>query len=88
MKSKFEKESKLLVDEKLHISVNHQHSKLLNFSISFPADIMVSMGAKTIIAVDVGSRDEKDLTNYGDSLSGFWMLWKKFNPFASPVRVS
>jgi len=46
------------------------------------------MGAKTIIAIDVGSRDETELTNYGDSLSGFWMLWKKFNPFASPVRVS
>jgi len=49
---------------------------------------MLSMGAKTIIAIDVGSRDETELTNYGDSLSGFWMLWKKFNPFASPVRVS
>ena len=48
---------------------------------------MRSLGAKTIIAVDVGSSDESDLTNYGDSLSGWWMLWKKWNPFASNVKV-
>ena len=51
------------------------------------ADIMRTLGVKTIIAVDVGSRDEADLTNYGDALSGFWMLWKRLNPFSAPVRV-
>ena len=55
---------------------------------SLAADIMRSLGAKTIIAVDVGASDESDLTNYGDSLSGWWMLWKKWNPFASNVKVS
>lgn len=49
---------------------------------------MHDMGAETIIAIDVGSQDETDLTNYGDTLSGWWLLWKRWNPWASPVKVS
>lgn len=45
------------------------------------------MGAKTVIAVDVGSVEESNLYNYGDSLNGFWVLWNKWNPWALPVRV-
>ena len=48
---------------------------------------MRNMGASTILAIDVGSQDEVDMTNYGDSLSGFWLLWKKLWPFAEPVRI-
>lgn len=54
---------------------------------NLPADVMRTLGVKTIIAVDVGSKDEADLTNFGDSLSGWWMLWKRLNPFATPVRI-
>ncbi|KAI8429479.1 hypothetical protein MSG28_000115 [Choristoneura fumiferana] len=35
-----------------------------------PADVMRSLGAKHILAIDVGSQDDTDLTNYGDDLSG------------------
>jgi len=52
-----------------------------------PADVMRSRGAKHILAIDVGSQDDTDLTDYGDHLSGWWLLWKKWNPFASPVKV-
>lgn len=45
------------------------------------------MGAKIVIAVDVGSAAETNLYNYGDSLSGFWVLLKKLNPFAEPIKV-
>lgn len=45
------------------------------------------MGAKVVIAIDVGSQDETHLTNYGDSLSGWWLLWKRFNPLAKKVKV-
>lgn len=45
------------------------------------------MGAKVVIAIDVGSRDETDLTNYGDALSGWWLLWKRWNPLATKVKV-
>lgn len=62
----------------LIVSSNHTH--LL-------ADVMRSMGANHILAVDVGSVDDTDLTNYGDDLSGWWLLWKKWNPFTSNVKV-
>uniref|UniRef100_A0A8C5CM56 Patatin-like phospholipase domain containing 6 n=1 Tax=Gadus morhua TaxID=8049 RepID=A0A8C5CM56_GADMO len=52
-----------------------------------PADIARNMGAKTVIAIDVGSKDETDLCNYGDSLSGWWLLWKRINPWAEKVKV-
>lgn len=48
---------------------------------------MKTMGAQTIIAIDVGSEDQDDLTNYGDQLSGWWLLWNKWNPFAETVKV-
>lgn len=48
---------------------------------------MHNLGAAHIIAVDVGSQDDTDLTDYGDDLSGWWLLYKKWNPFTSPVKV-
>ncbi|XP_058158775.1 patatin-like phospholipase domain-containing protein 7 isoform X3 [Dasypus novemcinctus] len=54
---------------------------------NLPADVARSMGAKVVIAVDVGSQDETDLTNYGDALSGWWLLWKRWNPLAAKVKV-
>uniref|UniRef100_A0A0A9XBN8 Neuropathy target esterase sws n=1 Tax=Lygus hesperus TaxID=30085 RepID=A0A0A9XBN8_LYGHE len=54
---------------------------------NLPADIMRNLGARHVLAIDVGSTDDVDLTNYGDSLSGWWVLWKRFNPFAAPVKV-
>ncbi|XP_037115340.1 patatin-like phospholipase domain-containing protein 7 isoform X2 [Syngnathus acus] len=54
---------------------------------NLPADVARSMGAKVVIAVDVGSRAETNLTNYGDSLNGWWLLWKRFNPLAEKVKV-
>lgn len=53
----------------------------------FLADVARSMGAKVVIAIDVGSQDETNLTNYGDSLSGWWLLWKRLNPLAEKVKV-
>ncbi|XP_028826859.1 neuropathy target esterase isoform X2 [Denticeps clupeoides] len=54
---------------------------------NLPADIARNIGAKVVIAIDVGSQDETDLCNYGDSLSGFWLLWKRINPWAEKVKV-
>lgn len=51
------------------------------------ADIARNIGAKTVIAIDVGSQDETDLCNYGDCLSGWWLLWKRINPWAEKVKV-
>uniref|UniRef100_A0A8C6M1T1 Patatin like phospholipase domain containing 7 n=1 Tax=Nothobranchius furzeri TaxID=105023 RepID=A0A8C6M1T1_NOTFU len=54
---------------------------------NLPADVARSMGAKVVIAIDVGSRNETSLTNYGDCLSGWWLLWNRFNPLAEKVKV-
>uniref|UniRef100_A0A0K0CZI5 Patatin-like phospholipase domain containing 6 n=1 Tax=Angiostrongylus cantonensis TaxID=6313 RepID=A0A0K0CZI5_ANGCA len=54
---------------------------------NLPADVMRSMGAKCVIAVDVGSSEETNLYNYGDSLSGTWVLMNRLNPWAKPLRI-
>uniref|UniRef100_A0A0N4ZFK1 Neuropathy target esterase sws n=1 Tax=Parastrongyloides trichosuri TaxID=131310 RepID=A0A0N4ZFK1_PARTI len=54
---------------------------------NLPADVMRCLGAKFVIAVDVGSREERNLYNYGDTLNGFWILFKKLNPFSKPVAI-
>lgn len=56
--------------------------------LSFSADVISAHGAETIIAIDVGSQDNNDMTNYGDHVSGWYLLWNKINPFAKKVRVS
>ncbi|KJH48312.1 cyclic nucleotide-binding domain protein [Dictyocaulus viviparus] len=54
---------------------------------NLPADVMKSMGAKCVIAVDVGSSEETNLYNYGDSLSGIWVLLNRLNPWAKSIRI-
>jgi predicted acylesterase/phospholipase RssA/CRP-like cAMP-binding protein len=43
-----------------------------------PADVMRDLGCEIIIAVDVGADEDLTVMNYGDSLSGWWLLWKRF----------
>ncbi|XP_063908802.1 neuropathy target esterase sws isoform X3 [Zophobas morio] len=57
------------------------------YTNNLPADVMRGLGANHILAIDVGSVDDQDLTNYGDDLSGWWLLWKRWNPFTNPVKV-
>jgi len=45
---------------------------------NLPGDVARSRGAYKVIAVDVGSENDMDFTNYGDCLSGWWLLWKRF----------
>ncbi|CAJ0941104.1 unnamed protein product, partial [Mesorhabditis belari] len=55
---------------------------------NLPADVMrFVMGTRVVIAVDVGSVEETNLFNYGDSLSGTSLLFRKFNPWAEPIRI-
>lgn len=44
---------------------------------------MKSLGADVIFAVDVGSIDDNTPQGYGDSLSGFWTVINRWNPFSS-----
>lgn len=49
---------------------------------NLPADVMKVFGADCIIAIDVGSTDDTTPINYGDSLSGWWVLINRLNPLA------
>lgn len=44
---------------------------------------MKALGADTIFAVDVGSLDDDTPQQFGDSLSGFWALLNRWNPFSA-----
>ena len=44
---------------------------------------MKDLGADLIFAVDVGSLDDDQPQQFGDSLSGFWTLINRWNPFSS-----
>uniref|UniRef100_A0A8B9JQG1 lysophospholipase n=1 Tax=Astyanax mexicanus TaxID=7994 RepID=A0A8B9JQG1_ASTMX len=67
-------------------AVNLWFLRLVNL-MNLYSDVARSMGAKVVIAIDVGSQDETNLTNYGDALSGWWLLWKRLNPLAEKVKV-
>uniref|UniRef100_A0A5S6R1D3 Neuropathy target esterase sws n=1 Tax=Trichuris muris TaxID=70415 RepID=A0A5S6R1D3_TRIMR len=54
---------------------------------NLPADVMRSLGVRTVIAVDVGAVTETNFANYGDTLSGWWVLWNRINPWAKQFRV-
>lgn len=54
---------------------------------NLPVSEMKKKGAKYIIAVDVGSADDRTPMNYGDTLSGFWVLFNRWNPFSKHPNV-
>ncbi|KAM8972450.1 patatin-like phospholipase domain-containing protein 6 [Pelodytes ibericus] len=54
---------------------------------NLPADVAHSFGARTVLAVDVGQQEKWDTWNYGDTLSGWWLLWKRLNPWSEKVKV-
>lgn len=54
---------------------------------NLPVDEMKSRGANVIFAVDVGSVDERTPMNYGDSLSGAWILFNSWNPFSKYPNI-
>ncbi|KAK9470104.1 uncharacterized protein V1510DRAFT_432365 [Dipodascopsis tothii] len=50
-------------------------------------DHMKALGAKSIFAVDVGSIDDTTPMTYGDSLSGMWILFNRWNPFSRHPNI-
>lgn len=57
------------------------------YSENVPAEAMHAQGCSLVIAIDVGSQDDTNVTDYGEDLSGWWLLYKKLNPFSTPVKV-
>ncbi len=48
---------------------------------NLPVETMMSIGPATVIAIDVGSIDDTRPRHYGDSVSGFGILFRRLNPF-------
>ncbi|KAH9929753.1 uncharacterized protein B0H18DRAFT_1084095 [Fomitopsis serialis] len=48
---------------------------------------MMSMGASAVIASDVGSLDDNSPRNFGDSVSGWWLLINRWNPFSNARSI-
>jgi lysophospholipid hydrolase len=53
-----------------------------------PIGPLQSSGISDIIVVDVGGIDDTSPRNYGDSVSGWWILLNRFNPFYRPAVLS
>ncbi|KAF8433521.1 hypothetical protein L210DRAFT_3763514 [Boletus edulis BED1] len=54
---------------------------------NLPVSTMFSMGASVVIAVDVGSIDDNSPRNFGDSLSGWWLVLNRWNPFSNVRNI-
>ena len=42
---------------------------------------MKKSGVKYLLAMDIATMEERNLTNYGDTLSGTWAWFDKIKPF-------
>lgn len=54
---------------------------------NLPVSTMFSMGASAVFASDVGSIDDNSPRNFGDSVSGWWLLLNRWNPFSNARSV-
>ncbi|KAJ7201315.1 hypothetical protein GGX14DRAFT_552016 [Mycena pura] len=54
---------------------------------NLPVSTMFSMGASCVFACDVGSLDDNTPRNFGDTISGWWLLINRWNPFSNARLV-
>ncbi|KAJ7508598.1 hypothetical protein B0H11DRAFT_2304937, partial [Mycena galericulata] len=50
---------------------------------NLPVATMFTMGASSVFACDVGSLDDNTPRNFGDTVSGWWLLINRWNPFSN-----
>ncbi|ODQ66306.1 patatin-domain-containing protein [Nadsonia fulvescens var. elongata DSM 6958] len=69
--------------------VDNDGSMLLDggYMDNLTVEEMKSQGASVIISVDVGSIDETTPMSYGDSLSGLWVLFNRWNFFSRQPNI-
>ncbi|KAJ1959940.1 phosphatidylcholine and lysophosphatidylcholine phospholipase [Dispira parvispora] len=48
---------------------------------NLPVQVMKSMGADVIFAIDVAADDDTSPMDFGDAVSGWRVLWSRWNPF-------
>ncbi|TNY20475.1 hypothetical protein DMC30DRAFT_352286 [Rhodotorula diobovata] len=54
---------------------------------NLPVSVMLAQGAASVFAVDVGSVDDTSPRNYGESVSGWWLLVQRWNPFGKAPNI-
>ncbi|SNX82618.1 related to NTE1 - Serine esterase [Melanopsichium pennsylvanicum] len=54
---------------------------------NLPVTVMLAMGARSVFAVDVGAIDDTSPRAYGDTLSGWWVLLNRWNPWSDAGKI-
>ncbi|KAK7063789.1 lysophospholipase NTE1 [Favolaschia claudopus] len=54
---------------------------------NLPVSAMFSLGASSVFACDVGGLDDNTPRNFGDTISGWWLLINRWNPFSNARLV-
>jgi len=54
---------------------------------NLPVSTMFDMGASVVIASDVGSLDDNSPRNFGDTISGWWLMIMRWNPFSNARTI-
>ncbi len=54
---------------------------------NLPVSTMFGMGAEQVFAVDVGAIDDTSPRSFGDTLSGWWVLINRWNPWSDAVKI-
>ncbi|KAH7881128.1 patatin-domain-containing protein [Lentinula edodes] len=54
---------------------------------NLPVAAMFSKGASAVFACDVGSLDDNSPREFGDHVSGWWLLVNRWNPFSNARRI-
>ena len=53
-----------------------------------PADTVIEVfNPRRVLAIDIGAKSSDAVTFYGDELSGWWLLWKRWYPFTQPAAI-
>lgn len=54
---------------------------------NLPVEAMFSTGATVVFAVDVGAIDDNSPRQFGDTISGWWLLINRWNPFSNARNI-
>lgn len=54
---------------------------------NLPVSTMFDMGASAVVACDVGSLDDNSPRNFGDTISGWWLMIMRWNPFSNARTI-
>lgn len=57
------------------------------YTDNLPVSIMMALGSRSVFAIDVGSIDDTSPQHFGDTLSGWWVLLNRFNPWSSMRNI-